>query len=554
MAEPAAEETVKPTSFEPEQLHASWKTQWPIKGQSVLFIGNRRSREPRWLTRHGCRLVAMDPGDRTPAGEETTYTPSSPGLDVRWLEDKLPELGACRQLNCQFHQILISLTSWILVAASQQERALRKLSNLLLPGGTLIFAQCTDAAYAVRESAPLALETLNQQAKKQGLQWQVITAPSDCPHPTPTLFQLPDDGSGALARIRHIAVNDSKSSTYKLALLRTLVRIADAHPGAIKDRNDGQVAISLGLVAYYWIRLFKRLLDAGLQQNANTSKGLGFVKEDGWDRLTHLKANDLVIGALFTGDDAAAIQALFKDTIATIQTGPAKFIYQGNKENRLFAIEKPCRPKDSCILLDKAFFNSFGDFVLGEELWHCFRIYGCWIEPLLVQQWIGEMQKYKRNLEANISLDRYHQALIWLERDRDTLFVRRRIETLRQQGFQIESVWSGRKAHSFDVDHCLPFAYWPNNDLWNLLPATPNENRSKSDRVPSRARLLHAKHRIIDWWTQAWSEEADRQRFFVEAHLSLPNVTSSCQDFEAICEAMQDQIIGVQQRLQVGEW
>ena len=240
--------------------------------------------------------------------------------------DKLPELGACRQLNCQFHQILISLTSWILVAASQQERALRKLSNLLLPGGTLIFAQCTDAAYAVRESASLALETLNQQAKKQGLQWQVITAPSDCPHPTPTLFQLPDDGSGALARIRHIAVNDSKSSTYKLALLRTLVRIADAHPGAIKDRNDGQVAISLGLVAYYWIRLFKRLLDAGLQQNANTSKGLGFVKEDGWDRLTHLKANDLVIGALFTGDDAAAIQALFKDTIATIQTGPAKFI------------------------------------------------------------------------------------------------------------------------------------------------------------------------------------------------------------------------------------
>ncbi len=542
------------TSFEPEQLHVTWKTHWPLKGQSVIFIGSRRSREPRWLAQHGCELLAIDPDDRMPAQEETAYTATSKGLDVRWLEDKLPELGACQQLNRQFHHILISLASWSLVAASQQERALRKLSNLLLPGGTLIFAQCTEAAYAVRESAPLALEALNQQAKKLGLQWQVITAPPDSPHPPPTLFLLPDDGSGALVRIRHIAVNDSKSSTYKLALLRTLVRIADAHPGAIKDRSDGQVAISLGLVAYYWIRLFKRLLEAGLQQNANTSKGLGFVKEDGWDRLTHLKADDLVIGALFTGDEAAAIQALFKDTIATIEAGPAHFIYQGSKENRLFAIEKQRRAKTTSILLDKAFFNSFGDFILSEDLWHCFRVYGCWIEPLLVQQWIGEMQKYKRNLEANISLDRYHQALIWLERDRDTLFVRRRIETLRQQGLQIESVWSGRRAHSFDVDHCLPFTYWPNNDLWNLLPATPTENRSKSDRVPSQTRLSKARNRIIDWWKLAWSEEADRQRFFVEAHLSLPNVPAPCQDFEAICEAMQDQIIGVQQRLQVGEW
>lgn len=555
MAEPAAEETVKPIAFDLEQLHATWKNHWPLKGQSMLFIGNRRSREPCWLAQRGCVLVAVDPSSpKSARSEEAVHTATPSGVVVRWLEDILPELDTCRQLNRQFHQILISLASWDLVAASQKERALRKLSNMLLPGGTLIFAYCTDAELAVREPTPFALDSLNQQAKRLGLQWQVITGLPDSHHPIPTLFQLPDDGSGALAHIRHIAVNDSKSSTYKLALLRTLVRIADAHPGAIKDRNDDQVAISLGLVAYYWVRLFKRLLDAGLQQNSDSNKGIGFVKEDGWNQLKHLKADDLVIGALFAGDEAEAIQALFRDTITTIQAGPAQFIYQGSKENRLFTIEKQRRTKSSCILLDKTFFDSFGDFILSEKLWHCLRVYGCWIEPLLVQQWIGEMQKYKRNRESNITLDRYYQTLSWLERDRDTLFVRRRIETLRQQGIQIESVWSGRKAPSFDVDHCLPFAYWPNNDLWNLLPSTPNENRSKSNRVPSQARLSAAKCRIIDWWKLAWSEGANRQRFFIEAHLSLPNVSSSHQDFEIICEAMQDQIIGVQQRLQVGEW
>ena len=41
----------------------------------------------------------------------------------------------------------------------------------------------------------------------------------------------PDDGTGALPLLRHIVFNDQKSSTYKLALLRTLVRIADSAGG-----------------------------------------------------------------------------------------------------------------------------------------------------------------------------------------------------------------------------------------------------------------------------------------------------------------------------------
>lgn len=61
MAEPAAEETVKPIAFDLEQLHATWKNHWPLKGQSMLFIGNRRSREPCWLAQRGCVLVAVDP-------------------------------------------------------------------------------------------------------------------------------------------------------------------------------------------------------------------------------------------------------------------------------------------------------------------------------------------------------------------------------------------------------------------------------------------------------------------------------------------------------------
>ncbi|TOM79241.1 methyltransferase type 12, partial [Vibrio parahaemolyticus] len=79
-----------------------------------------------------------------------------------------------------------------------------------------------------------------------------------------------------------------KSATYKLALLRTLLRIADAHSGAVVDRSDGKVVIPLGLVGLYWIRQFKRLIDKeNIQQNSNSSKGLGFIKPEGWGRLSH---------------------------------------------------------------------------------------------------------------------------------------------------------------------------------------------------------------------------------------------------------------------------
>ncbi len=542
-----------------EQQHGAWKRYWPKPEQLLLAIGIDANSEVQWLARQCCQLVLVAP-ELKQAEPDGAMAPHSIALsvqeapagykiavasEVRWIHDRLPELAACYQLNLQFDRILLSRNGWQSVAVSQRERALRKLGNLLVPGGVLVITPCL-GEYA---SGVLDQDELAALARKFGLVLQPLTQEGTA------ILQLPDDGSGALARIRHIAVNDSKSSTYKLALLRTLVRIADAHPGAVCDRSEGRVAISLGLVALYWIRLFKRLLDADLQQNSNTGKGLGFVTQQGWQPLAQLKADDFAIGALFVGEQALALQQLFADTIKTMQEGPVTFIYQGDKQNRLFTIERALRRKSSqSVLLDRAFFDSFGLFTLSEEMWNSLRSYGCWIEPLLVQQWIAQMKRFQRNIVANHSLDYYHEALIWLEREHDTARVRQRVDALARGGHAIRSVWSGHPLQSYQVDHCLPFAYWPNNDLWNLLPASVQENGSKSDRVPSRPRLSNARAHILDWWQLAWSGEREQQQFFIEAHLSLPNIPRDCRNHEEVFESMQDQILGVRQRLQVGEW
>jgi hypothetical protein len=50
--------------------------------------------------------------------------------------------------------------------------------------------------------------------------------------------QLPDDGTGALPLLRGIILNDDKSSTYKLALLRAILRVADGTPSLAAECAD----------------------------------------------------------------------------------------------------------------------------------------------------------------------------------------------------------------------------------------------------------------------------------------------------------------------------
>jgi len=536
-----------------EQVHQSWQPYWPNSGL-VLDIGAGSGRDALWLSQRGCDVIAVEPAaDLLAIGQLKTAG------KVQWLNDSLPALHACYQLNLQFNTILVSAV-WMHLAPSERERAFRKIANLLSPGGRFVVSLRYGEFADGRQAFPVSVDEIATLARQFGLllcfvseltadsggrvdvQWQTL------------VLELPDDGTASLSKIRHIVLNDSKSSTYKLALLRTLVRIAEAHPGAVLDRQDGKVAISLGLVALYWVRLFKRLVDNGIQQNSDPAKGLGFVTARGWLQLQHLTADDFAIGNIFTGSDAIALQHLLSDTLKTIKDGPVTYIWQGHKDNRLFSMSREKTTRHATILIDKPFLNSYGHFVLSEAMWDSFRLYGCWIEPLLVQQWICEMQKYQKNQQHGFTLETYHHHLRWLDRQHDTSFVRNKVDMLRGAGTEVCSVWSGKPLYSYDIDHCLPFSYWPNNDLWNLLPASSKENREKSDRLPSKSRLHRSRQLITDWWQQAWQTETEQKRFFVEAALSLPNIRYNCTEFDAVFEALQLQSVGIKQRLQVAEW
>lgn len=91
---------------------------------------------------------------------------------------------------------------------------------------------------------------------------------------------MPDDGTGKLPLLRHVIVNDNKSSTYKLGLLRTLVRLAETAPGIVTERTDEYVEIPFGAVGLYWLKLYAPMvLHHELHQRPAGRGGYGWAKE-----------------------------------------------------------------------------------------------------------------------------------------------------------------------------------------------------------------------------------------------------------------------------------
>lgn len=540
-----------------EQVHEDWLDEIPQQG-FALDIGAGSGRDARYLASRGLSVVAVEPagGIRERAQHYAVNQP------VHWLDDSLPELKKVFNLSARFDLILLSAV-WMHIVPSERERCLRKVSGLLKANGKIVISlRHGGAVDDGRTMYPVSADELSALAKRFGLTFRLLSKkakPDELGRSNVTwetvVLTLPDDGSGAFPLLRNIIVNDSKSSTYKVALLRTLLRIAEGHPGAVIDRTDGYVVLPAGLVALYWIRLFKPLLDHfNLPQNSVPAKKPGFLKEDGWEKLASFSGNDLYVGANFSDPlSARAVHRTIKDVATVIRDMPARYItLPGTKDNVFHVTLNHPRIKDN-LSLDGAYFASVGKFYVPERIWDSLSRFSVWIEPSLVNEWVALMESYMTRQNRTVSKGDLLRALSWEDPVRTTARVRGRVDKLLTQE-EVKCCWS-RKAiriNSYAVDHAMPFARWPNNDLWNLLPAQSKINAEKSDKLPTSLRMMNSRHVITGWWEQAWQAQADE--FFIQANLSLPNLSAANRSFSDVFEAMVMQRDRIKDFQQLKEW
>ncbi|MGM0542221.1 MAG: methyltransferase domain-containing protein [Pseudomonadota bacterium] len=536
-----------------EEVHQPWITHMPNGGQA-LDVGAGVGRDAKWLAENGYEVVAVEPAkELRKLGEALTKN-----LPVFWLDDTLPALSKVFELEMRFDLILLSAV-WMHIPKSDRERAFRKIANLLKPGGVMVITLRHGKSPDKRIMHTVSVDELSGFAQTQGLIVKAVTGDTDKlnrqdVHWQTMVFSLPDDGSGAFPTIRNILINDAKASTYKLALVRVLLRIADGHPGAVLRREDKRVILPLGLVSLYWARQYLPLVQKGIQQNGNANKGMGFIKEDGWKVLEKRSASDFAIGNLFLGDDAIALHKMLKTIGTTIKNMPAKYITLPNSDKQVFEVDAFAnRIKDTAVYTDFETLSQYGEFSIPEKVWDLMSLYACWIEPVAINEWVNVMQRYEHN--KSISKQQLFDTLEWINPKRTTDEVKKRVESIKKS-HPVSCIWSDVILKSeYEIDHCLPFARWPNNDLWNLLPASKKANRSKSDKIASNQRLLGAKENISQWWQEAWlSDRVLQKKFNAQVIMSLPGLKGNEYSTEDIFDALSLQHVRVREMQQLVVW
>ena len=315
-----------------------------------------------------------------------------------------------------------------------------------------------------------------------------------------------------IKNINQIIERDSKDTTYKFALLRSV--IDSVHEFAhLTTQKDEVVEMPLGLLIYKWLEYYYPIIDSRFfipQKNGDTEGGRSLAFRSDLKELTSFYSNKGGMSVFFSelrkGKIDAAISShvfqLCKKIRSTITRNPMKHIgvsvYGRHYSIFQFQSKKVKEPAtmDLNFLVDQ-----FGTFTFPEDYFTIFEHLGGFItgKNAILLEWADFTVRCDKS--GNLSREMILNEILKSPTNNREVYAAQQFFIRVGKSNPLECVWSGKAIGSnLNIDHVLPFAIWKNNDLWNLLPTLASINNNKRDKIPTR-RMLHArKGNIIDYW------------------------------------------------------
>ena len=205
-------------SVKPESLHGWLTDLLPEPPALVLDVGAGSGRDAAWLAEKGYEVFAVEPS----RSMRQVATELHPAAAVRWVHDSLPKLDYTVRSGLSFDVILLNGV-WMHIPPGQRPRAFRKLVNLLRPGGVIAISLRIGPEEPERGMYRVDRAEIESLAKNHGT---IVERAQECEDLLGRdgvrwrnyALRFPDDGTGALPLLRHVILNDDKSSTYKLVV------------------------------------------------------------------------------------------------------------------------------------------------------------------------------------------------------------------------------------------------------------------------------------------------------------------------------------------------
>jgi len=323
----------------------------------------------------------------------------------------------------------------------------------------------------------------------------------------------PYPGRVLSAILRH----DAKTASYKIALVRALGDVALAFPDV--GRSGLPVAVPLTALARFWVAYYWPFVhpDRPIWQGRRRRLAAGFSSDmafrDALARLVlaweaflgastapsdgYLLINELRIARKRAHYPATLVRAYDGALHAIAKTVQMPIRYAGQGEWRVFpppvhlsdtrrSVESlpGAGPSDLCVLV-------------SPDLWRDFQQLSLWIEALSIHEWCLYTESVAPSGGSTVTRGEVYQLLTDRPDNRRPLtWERNQIDILLMEGQVFCCPWTEKRIAdpgAYDLDHLVPVAIYPINEMWNLVPADAYFNQyTKRDRLPSADRLQRA--------------------------------------------------------------
>ncbi|MCF8309188.1 MAG: hypothetical protein K9I68_09290 [Bacteroidales bacterium] len=313
-----------------------------------------------------------------------------------------------------------------------------------------------------------------------------------------------------LKNISTIIHRESKSSTYKFALLRATIESIDEYDQFI-HKDPYKATIPMGLQVIKWMEYYYPIFASSsfIAQQTISSRTLAFRGIYN-DVINYYKENigpgyEIIFESLkkpsIPNPIYDKLYALIDKLQDTIQKQPMSFIGSSfGQGGRIFTYnnDRDFRKLKTDINLFNIISYS-GSYTIPMQYYEAFRVMGKYLIGMdsLLSKWAEYTSNINSEIDKNKLYSIFYSELNYF-RDNNKI---NSLKALLDIEKDIFCVWTGEKlSNDYHIDHVLPFSFLRNNDFWNLLPTKPHSNQSKRDMVPSPKLLQESKNLIFNYW------------------------------------------------------
>jgi hypothetical protein len=313
---------------------------------------------------------------------------------------------------------------------------------------------------------------------------------------------------GVFSNISKIIERDSKTTTYKFALLRAVIDIVQDNSPFITFSKD-KASLPIGLLIEKWMLYYYPILESTIlipQINGETNlafemqfrKLINSYSEQGGFSTFY---NDLKNKGIpeYLQSDFISLATKIKNTITKM---PMKYIGRSINDGyySIFNFASSKRAKYSGPIDLEFLIKNSGSFTIPKDYYEAFNILGSFIsgQDSILFKWAEfSVNASNKRLKLEKVVSEILKSPIT---DRDVAESKKIYKSILNKEGKVYCVWTGKPIIKYDVDHMIPFSVWKNNDLWNLLPSQASINNQKRDKIPSAELIERRKEIILHYW------------------------------------------------------